>query len=660
MPATWIVWCCITSVQVCAASGEWHESTRVLDQERVELPNCAEKWCNRRRCLRLSLLVATKLLNKHDSFREKRMRSTRLLFAALAVLLAGCGEASWKANVPADWPYDLSEQAVVARDGMVVSTDAYASAVGSAVLRDGGNAFDAAVATAFALAVVNPEAGNIGGGGFLVACLADGSTAALDFRERAPLRASRDMYLDESGDLTESSRAGHRAVGVPGTVAGLWTMHERYGSKDWPDLLAPAIRLAEGFVVRGRQARSFEANTDALGQYPQTAAIFLGDDGAPPEVGDTLVQADLARTLRRIQESGRDGFYRGETARLVVEEMERGGGLISYEDLAGYEAAWRTPVAFPYRGHTIISMPPSSSGGATLAMMASILEGYDLGNMKWHSPRMVHLLAEAWKRAYADRNEYLGDPDFVQIPLQRLVSAEYGAERRSSISLDSATPSAEVQPGFGAFRPQPETTHFSIVDSAGNAASITTTINSFYGIKAVVTGAGFFMNNEMDDFSALPGTPNMFGLVQGEANAIAPGKRMLSAMTPTIATRPDGSLFCVLGTPGGATIITNVFQNLVNLIDYDMTLVEAVRVPRLHHQHLPDRIQYERRSLSPATVEALESMGHTVEERYDPESLYPYIGDVQAILVRSDGTLVGVSDPRRGGAAVGYSSSAGR
>jgi len=582
------------------------------------------------------------------------MRSKRFYSILLLAAVFGCSSGSWRDNVPDDWPFSLDEAPVVASHGLVVSTEAYASAVGTAILRQGGNAFDAAVATAFALAVVNPEAGNIGGGGFMVAQLEDGSSAALDFREQAPGRASREMFLDEDGNLTDGSRVGHRAVGVPGSVAGMWAIHERYGSLPWSELLAPAIRLAEGFVVRERQAMSFAANSEALGIFDHTAEIFLGDDGMPPAVGETLRQTDLARTLERIRDEGRDGFYSGETARLIAREMQREGGLITREDLASYEAAWREPVSVTYRGHTILSMPPSSSGGVTLAAMATILGGYELSDYEWHSPTMVHLLAETWKRAYADRNEYLGDPDFIEIPVERLVSQEYGEERRAGISLEHATPSAEVQPGLGAFTPQTQTTHFSVVDSAGNSVSITTTINSFYGIKAVVEGAGFFLNNEMDDFAALPGTPNMFGLVQGEANAIAPGKRMLSAMTPTIVLRPDGSLFCVLGSPGGATIITNVFQNIVNLVDYDMTLVEAVRAPRIHHQHLPDRIQFERSSLSEETVAALEAMGHNVEERYNPESLYPHIGDMQAILVREDGTLEGVSDPRRGGASVGH------
>jgi len=585
---------------------------------------------------------------------EITMKIPRMILAALAVALVACGDTDWRAAVPAHWEFDLDAQPVVASHGMVVSTDAYASTVGAEILRGGGNAIDAAAATAFALAVVNPEAGNIGGGGFMVARLADGSTTALDFRERAPAAAWRDMYLDESGALSEGSRVGYRAVGVPGSIAGIWAMHERFGSMPWAEIVAPAITLAEGFVVRERQAGSFAANADALAEYPQTAAIFLGADGNPAQVGDTLVQADLAGTLRRIQRDGRDGFYLGETARLIASEMRRNGGLITMADLSGYEAAWRDPVITEYREHTIISMPPSSSGGVTLALMASILEGYDLASVQWHSPQMIHLLAETWKRAYADRNEYLGDPDFVDMPLARLMSEEYGAERRATISLDRATPSGEVAPGLGTYRPQHETTHISVIDSAGNAVSITTTINSLYGNRAVVVGAGFFLNNEMDDFAALPGTPNKYALVQGEANAIASGKRMLSAMTPTIVTRPNGDLLCVLGTPGGATIITNVFQNLVNLIDYDMTLAEAVRAPRVHHQHQPDKIEYERGSLHEETIATLEAMGHTVEERHDSTSSYPYIGDVQAILARVDGTLEGVSDPRRGGAAVGH------
>ncbi len=558
----------------------------------------------------------------------------------------GPGAANPAVGFPAGWDFPADEAPVRSANGMVVTTDAYASEVGVAVLEAGGNAVDAAVATSFALAVVNPEAGNIGGGGFMVIRMAGGTVASLDYRERAPLAAHRDMFLDDAGELTDASTVGHLAVGVPGTVAGLWEAHRRYGTLPWAELVAPAMGLAEGFEVRERQARSFAQNEEALRLYPATEATFL-PQGRPPEIGEIFRQDELAATLGRIASRGRDGFYQGRTADLIVEEMERGGGVITHEDLAGYEPAWRDPIQVIYRGHTLISMPPTSSGGATLAAMAKILEGYDLASLGWHSPEHVHLLAEAWKRAYADRNTYLADPDFVQMPLERMISDEYGAERRASISMDAATPSAEVGPGLGP-ADDGETTHFSIVDREGNAVSVTTTINSWYGSKVTVPGAGFVLNNEMDDFSARPGFPNQFGLVQGEANAVEPGKRMLSAMTPTIVLGPDGRLLLVVGSPGGATIITNVFQQISNVVDFGMGIRQAVNAPRVHHQHLPDRIQYEEGGLSPAVLSALEALGHEVTARSS------HIGDVQAVLVLLDGNLLGASDHRRGGTAVGY------
>jgi gamma-glutamyltranspeptidase/glutathione hydrolase len=406
------------------------------------------------------------------------------------------------------------------------------------------------------------------------------------------------------------------------------------------------MELAEGFEVREREARQFSMAEGDLRVFPGTAAAFL-PGGKPPAVGDVFKQPELAATLGRIAAQGRDGFYQGTTADLIVAEMERGGGLITHQDLREMEAAWRDPIQITYRGHTIVSMPPTSSGGATLAAMAKILEGYDLGAMEWHGVRHVHLLAEAWKRAYADRNTYLADPDFVEMPLERMISDEYGAERRASISMDRATPSAEVGPGLGP-ADAGETTHFSVVDAQGNAVSVTTTINSFFGCKVTVTGAGFVLNNEMDDFSAKPGTPNQYGLVQGERNAIEPGKRMLSAMTPTIVLDPAGKLRMVTGTPGGSTIITTTFQTISNVLDHGMDVSRAVLAPRVHHQHLPDQIFYEAGGLSPAVVERLKAMGHTVVERSDVS------GDVQAILVAPDGTLTGQSDPRRGGQALGY------
>lgn len=570
----------------------------------------------------------------------------------LLLLLSACDAGSPGVSFPEGWPYSPDEAPVVGTQGMVVSTDHYASTVGLEILRSGGNAVDAAVATSFALAVVNPEAGNIGGGGFMVLRLADGTAASLDYRERAPSAASRDMFLNEAGELTDASTLGHLAVGVPGTVAGLWEAHRSYGVLPWPQLVLPAMKLAEGFEVRERQARQFGAVNEALRTFPYVEATFL-PQGRGPEVGEIFPQRDLAVTLGRIATEGKDGFYRGLTADLIVAEMERGGGIMTYEDLAGMEAAWRDPVRFTYRDHTIISMPPTSSGGATLAAMAKILEGYDLSALGYHSAEHVHLLAEAWKRAYADRNAYLADPDFVTIPLARLISEEYGTRRRASIPPGMATPSLEVGPGLGP-ADQGETTHLSVVDAAGNAVSITTTVNSFFGSKVAVEGAGFILNNEMDDFSGRPGFPNQFGLVQGEANAIAPGKRMLSAMTPTIVEAPDGDLLLVVGSPGGATIITNVFQQISNVIDFGMDVRQALNAPRLHHQHLPDRIQYEPGSLSAEVVAELESMGHEMDERIRTGDVYPYIGDVQAIMRLVDGTLAGASDHRRGGAAVGH------
>jgi gamma-glutamyltranspeptidase/glutathione hydrolase len=342
------------------------------------------------------------------------------------------------------------------------------------------------------------------------------------------------------------------------------------------------------------------------------------------------------------------------TADLIVQEMDHGGGLITYEDLADYDAAWREPIEFSYRGYNVISMPPVSSGGATLAAMSKILEGYDLGSMEWHSPEMIHYLAEAWKRAFADRNAYLADPDFVSMPIQRMISDEYGAERRTSIVPDRATPSADIAPGLGTPEREQNTTHLTVVDAQGNAVSLTTTLNSFYGSKVTVTGAGFMLNNEMDDFAAAPGQPNQYGLVQGENNAIEPGKRMLSAMTPTIVERPDGELYFVLGTPGGATIIPNVFQNISNVIDFGMPIRRAVNAPRVHHQHLPDRIDWEPGSLLPETLRALQAMGHTVHEMPVIGETYPYIGDIQTIMMMPDGSLEGASDLRRGGTAIGY------
>ncbi len=576
----------------------------------------------------------------------------------LCLPAAGCGLYAPTGGelFPDGWVFDAGQAPVVSRDGMVSSTDRYASEVGAQVLRAGGNAVDAAVAVEFALAVVNPEAGNIGGGGFLVARMVDGASVALDFREKAPLAATRDMYLDADGNLTDRSLVGHLAAGVPGTVAGMWEAHRSYGTLPWADLVQPSIDLALGVVVTERIHGSIRNMEEALSGFSASAAAFLPGGGAP-ERGSTWAQLDLARTLERIRDRGPDGFYLGETADLIVAEMERGGGIITHLDLESYEAAWREPVRFTYRGHEVISMPPSSSGGPTLALIANILEGYDLSNLPWHGADHVHLLAEAWRRAFADRNEYLADPDFVDMPLARMISKEYAAERRASIALERATPSAEISPGMAPVPAEGEnTTHFSIVDAEGNAVAVTTTINSWYGSKVTVAGAGFLLNNEMDDFAAKPGTPNQFGLVQGENNAIEPGKRMLSAMTPTIALDPEGRLFFVTGTPGGSTIITTVFQTLSNVIDFGMSVTDAVAAPRVHHQHLPDQITIEHGGLPDAVVRELEVRGHTVVIRAvgPPDGYFTggLSGDVQAIRIHADGRLEAFSDQRRGGAAV--------
>lgn len=550
-------------------------------------------------------------------------------------------------DFPFDWPFRGRQRpAVTASRGMVVSTSGLASDVGAEILRRGGNAVDAAVATAFALAVVHPEAGNIGGGGFLVVRLASGEIAALDFRERAPITATRDMFLDATGAVTQTSVTGHLAAGVPGSVAGLHAAWQRYGSLPWETILGPAIELAErGFVVDERFHRNLVEAKARLLQFPSTAEGFL-TGGEPPAIGATFRQRDLAETLRLIAQQGPDAFYRGRIADLIVQEMRRGGGIIRHDDLARYEAKWRDPIVFDYRGYRVLSAPPPSSGGVTLALILNILEGYDLARLGWHTPESIHLFVEAFRRAFADRNYYLGDPDYVDMPIAGLTSDAYAEELRATISRNRASNSEDVsrvlRVGEGM-----HTTHLSVVDSAGNAVALSTTVNSFYGSGVVVAGAGFFLNNEMDDFSARPGAPNLYGLVQGEANAIEPGKRMLSAMTPTVVLDPAGRLFLVAGTPGGGTIITQMAQILTNVIDYRMDLRTAVDAPRFHHQLFPDEIRYERGGLDGLTIGALSSTGHRLRESEE------YLGDVNAILILPDGTRLGAADERRGGEAIG-------
>ena len=559
-------------------------------------------------------------------------------------------------SFPGAWPFAADTDPVTATEGMVATTDAYASQVGVDILAAGGNAVDAAVATGLALAVVNPEAGNLGGGGFMLVRLADGTVHAQDHREKAPIAATRDMYLDEDGNVTDRSTVGHLAAGVPGSVAGLWEAHRRFGVLPWADVVQPSIDLANGFEVTVRLVSTLEAARNGIRAFPASARVFLPGD-AVPAIGDTFSQPDLAAVLTRLRDQGPDDFYRGETAALIAAEMERGGGIMTLEDLDRYTTVWRDPASFDYRGYTIHSMPPPSSGGLTMAAIANIVERWDVAGMGWNTPETIHVMAESFRRAYADRNEYLADPDFVELPADEFLSETYADARAATISLDRATPSAEVNPGIDAFLDESHTTHYSVVDGAGNAVAVTTSVNSWYGGKVVVDGAGFFLNNTMDDFTAKPGTPNQFGLVQGARNAVGPEKRMLSAMSPTIVEDPDGNLFLLTGTPGGSTIITTVLQSIMNVVDHGMNVVQAVHAPRVHHQHLPDLVFFEHQGLPAATVDALEALGHTVRER-DPGPPDAYFtggmsGDVQMIMVMPDGSFTGWSDPRRGGLTVG-------
>jgi gamma-glutamyltranspeptidase/glutathione hydrolase len=548
---------------------------------------------------------------------------------------------------PPEWPFPAGRPAVDGTRAMVATTDHRASRVGIDVLSEGGNAVDAAVAVSFALAVVNPEAGNVGGSGFMLVRNAAGQVAALDYRSLAPQAATADMFAENRGAPDDPSQLGHLSVAVPGTVRGLWDAHARFGALPWERLLDPAIELAHGFTADARLMRSYAPHiVEGLRRFASSAAVFL-PGGTPPSEGETFRQPDLARSLERIRDLGPDGFYRGETADLIVEEMRRGGGILTHDDLASYVSAWREPIRFRYRDRTVLSMPPSSSGGATLAMTAHILATWEIGGIPWHDARHVHLLSEAWRRAFADRNHYLADPDQVSMPLETLLGPEYGARRARDVSPDAATPSTDVSPGVGAFGRERHTTHVSVVAPDGGAVSLTTTLNTWYGSKLVAEGTGVILNNEMDDFTARPGTPNHFGLVQGEANAIAPRKRMLSAMTPTLVLDPRDRLSLVIGAPGGATIMTTIFQVVSSMIDHGMTLADAVAAPRVHHQHLPDVIEVEPGGLPTEVAEALRGLGHAVHERTHPW------GDVQAVAVGADGTLQGVADPRRGGTALG-------
>jgi gamma-glutamyltranspeptidase/glutathione hydrolase len=542
-----------------------------------------------------------------------------------------------------------SREPVRARNGMVTSADGYASNAGLEILKRGGNAIDAAVAVGFALAVTYPSAGNIGGGGFMVIRLADGRETTIDYREVAPAAARQNMFLDENGEpVAERSQIGPLAAGVPGSVAGLTYAHQKYGRLPLAAVMAPAIALAhDGFEIRWSLAESLSNHRDLLSKFPASAGVFLRGDGTAPAAGERLVQRELASTLQDIAVHGRDGFYRGRVADLIVAEMQRTHGLVTAEDLSKYEPVERPPVTGTYRGVRIVSMGPPSSGGVALLQLLNILEAYPLADYGHNSSRAIHLIAEAERRVYADRAQWLGDPAYFKVPVAGLISKQYADRLRAAINPTRATPSAEVAAGHPQDFESLDTTHYSVVDADGTAVSTTTTLNGGFGSGQVVTGTGFLLNDEMDDFSAKPGAPNMFGLVGGEANAIAPGKRMLSSMTPTILVR-DGRTWLVVGSPGGGRIITTVLQVLLNVIDFGMDVQQAIDAPRFHHQWQPDDVRVERFGFPADVVDALQAMGHDVRSDED-------MGGVHAVVIdAASGLRLGGTDPREDGAALGY------